>query len=156
MGILIPFFRSVNSDVNMTLAIAIVSFVFVEMWGIRTLGIGYLGKFFAFKSLAKGPLGGIDVFVGFLELISEFVRIVSFTFRLFGNIFAGEVLILMMSYLVPFLFVLPFYFLEIFVGFIQAAVFAILTLVFAAMAVESHAEHEEQAEHGEAVAAPAH
>jgi F-type H+-transporting ATPase subunit a len=141
----------------MTLAIALVSFFFVEMWGLKTLGIGYLGKFFNFKAVMKGsPMGLIDVFVGLLELISEFIRIVSFTFRLFGNIFAGEVLLLMMSYLVPFLFVLPFYFLEIFVGFIQAAVFALLTLVFATMAVESHGDHEEHEEHGAPAAAAAH
>lgn len=149
VGILVPAFRSVNTDVNMTLAIALFSFVFVEWWGLRSLGIRYLGKFFNVRELARGNIMGIiDVFVGILELFSEFIRIVSFTFRLFGNIFAGEVLLLMMTFLVPFVFVQPFYFLEIFVGFIQAAVFALLTLVFATMAVESHAagEHAELSE----------
>ena len=152
LGILVPLFRGVNTDVNMTLAIALISFVFVEWWGLRSLGLGYLTKFFNFGPLLRGnALGVIDIFVGILELFSEFIRIISFTFRLFGNIFAGEVLLLMMTFLVPFVFVQPFYFLEIFVGFIQAAVFALLTLVFASMAVESHAhpegEHTEHIEH---------
>src|SRR5690606_22629692 len=102
-GIIAPYFRSVMTDVNAPLAIAIFSFIFVEFWGLSTLGIGYLGKFFAFGRLLKGnPMGIIDVFVGLLELVSELSRIVSFTFRLFGNIFAGEVLLLMMTFLVPF------------------------------------------------------
>ena len=116
-GLLAPLFRSVNTDVNTPLAIAIFSFVFVEYWGFSTLGAGYLKKFFNFGRLLRGnPMGLIDVFVGLLELISEFARLVSFTFRLFGNIFAGEVLLLMMAFLVPFLLVDIFYGLELFVG----------------------------------------
>jgi F-type H+-transporting ATPase subunit a len=88
------------------------------------------------------PLGIIDVFVGLLELLSEFVRIVSFTFRLLGNIFAGEVLLIYMTFLVPFVVPTLFYGLELFVGFIQGSVFALLTLVFAIMAVEHHDSHE--------------
>src|SRR6202043_3248689 len=104
-------FRSVFSDPNAPLSIALVSFVMVEYWGLSALGIGtYLGKFFNFKAILKGqPLGLIDVFVGILELLSEFVRIISFTFRLLGNIFAGEVLIVFMTYLVPFLVPTVFY-----------------------------------------------
>jgi len=90
-------------------------------------------------------MGIIDAFVGLLELISEFIRIVSFTFRLFGNIFAGEVLIVMMSFLVPLLLVDIFYGLELFVGLIQAFVFAMLTLVFAQMAVTHHGDGSEDA-----------
>lgn len=144
-GTLIPFFRSVYSDANAPLAIAIVSFFAVEYWGFATLGVGtYLGKFFNFKAVLHGnPLGFIDIFVGFLELISEFVRVVSFTFRLVGNIFAGEVLLVFMTFIVPFIFPAVFYALELFTGFIQAAVFALLTLVFAVMAVQHHEEHEE-------------
>jgi F-type H+-transporting ATPase subunit a len=81
----------------------------------------------------------IDLFVGLLELVSEFAKIVSFTFRLFGNIFAGAVLLFVMSFLVPFFVPLPFYGLELFVGFMQAFVFAILTLIFMVMATVSHA-----------------
>ena len=99
-----------------------------------------------------GAAGIIDVFVGLLEFISELSRIISFTFRLFGNIFAGEVLLLMMTFLVPFVLADIFYALELFVGLIQAFVFAILTLVFAVSAVTVHGgDHDEEA----APAAPA-
>ncbi len=144
LALIIPLFRSVYSDVNNTLALALISFVMVEFWGLRTLGFGYLKKFFNFSGL-------IPAFVGILELLSEFIRIISFAFRLFGNIFAGEVLILMLTFLLPFLIVDIIYGLELFVGFIQAAVFALLTLVFAVMAVEHHDEehedHESEADH---------
>jgi F-type H+-transporting ATPase subunit a len=100
--------------------------------------------------------GIIDVFVGLLELISEFARLISFTFRLFGNIFAGEVLLFMMSFLMPFVLVDVFYALEIFVGLIQAFVFAMLTLVFGVMAVSGHGEHEAHAGHGAHAEAGAH
>ena len=159
-GILAPYFRSLNTDINAPLAIAIFSFIFVEFWGLQSLGPGYLGKFFAFGAiLKKGPMGLIDVFVGILELVSEFSRIVSFTFRLFGNIFAGEVLLLMMTFLVPFVLTDVFYGLELFVGLIQAFVFAMLTTVFAVTAVSHHGDdhdegHGEQGEHG--AHAPAH
>lgn len=146
-GIIAPFFRSVMTDVNAPLAIAIFSFVFVEFWGFQALGFGYLKKFFNFGAILRlRPSGLIDVFVGILELMSEFIRMVSFTFRLFGNVFAGEVLLLMMSFLVPFVLVVVFYGLELFVGLIQAFVFAMLTLVFAQMAVTSHDDghHEEE------------
>lgn len=145
-GLLAPYFRSVMTDVNAPLAIAIMSFIFVEYWGLSTLGLGYLKKFFAFGNLIRGrPMGIIDVFVGLLELISEMIRVVSFTFRLFGNVFAGEVLLLMMSFLVPLVLINVFYGLELFVGLIQAFVFAMLTLVFAQTAVSHHGDaHEEQ------------
>ena len=148
-GVLAPLFRSVNTDVNSPLAIALFSFVFVEFWGFSTLGLGYMGKFFSFRRLMQGnPMGLIDVFVGFLELISELIRVVSFTFRLFGNIFAGEVLLVMMGFLVPFVLVDVFYGLELFVGLVQAFVFAMLTLVFAQQAVSLHGDGHE--EHGSA------
>jgi F-type H+-transporting ATPase subunit a len=160
-GILAPYFRSVMTDITAPLAIAIFSFVFVEFWGLQSLGVGYLGKFFAFGSIIKkGPMGAIDIFVGILELVSEFSRIVSFTFRLFGNIFAGEVLLLMMTFLVPFVLVDIFYGLELFVGLIQAFVFAMLTTVFAVTAVSHHGDDHEEGhgdDHGrQAEHAPAH
>ena len=143
-GLLAPLFRSVMTDVNAPLALAIMSFIFVEYWGLSTLGPGYLKKFFAFGNLARlRPMGLIDVFVGLLELISELSRMVSFTFRLFGNVFAGEVLLLMMSFLVPLVLINVFYGLELFVGLIQAFVFAMLTLVFAQSAVTAHHDDEE-------------
>ena len=149
-GLIAPYFRSVMTDVNAPLAIAIFSFIFVEFWGLQTLGVSYLSKFFSFGKLLKGDiLGGlIDVFVGILEFVSELSRMVSFTFRLFGNIFAGEVLLLMMTFLVPFVLVDVFYALELFVGLIQAFVFAMLTLVFAVTAVSHHGDdHGDEAAH---------
>jgi F-type H+-transporting ATPase subunit a len=142
-GLLSPWFRSVNTDVNTPAAIAIFSFIFVEFWGLSVLGPGYLKKFFNFGPLLHGkPSGIIDVFVGILEFVSELSRMVSFTFRLFGNVFAGEVLLTMMTFLVPFV-------LELFVGLIQAFVFAMLTLVFAQTAVAGHGDGHE-GEHSEA------
>jgi F-type H+-transporting ATPase subunit a len=150
VGELFPFFRAPNSDLNTPLALAIVSAIAVETWAIRSLGIGYGKKFFNFGGLWRGITkfnfgmifsGVIDVFVGLLELISELVRLVSFTFRLFGNVFAGEVVILMFTFLIPVVVTVAFYGLEVFVGVIQAFIFAMLTLVFAIMAV-AHGEHE--------------
>ncbi len=149
MALIIPYFRSAFSDVNNTLALAICSFFIVEFWGFQSLGLGYLKKFFNFSS-------PIAAFVGLLELLSEFIRIISFAFRLFGNIFAGEVLVLMLTFLMPFLFVDIIYGLELFVGFIQAAVFALLTLVFGAMAVEHHDEEHHEGHAGEDGTADAH
>ncbi|MGQ9572548.1 MAG: F0F1 ATP synthase subunit A [Dehalococcoidia bacterium] len=145
VGELRPFLRGVNTDLNTPLALAIMSAIFVEFWGISTLGFfTYGGKFFNFGGLSQGirrlsPAeifqGVIDAFVGFLELISEMVRLISFTFRLFGNMFAGEVVILMFTFLIPLVLTLPFYGLELFVGLIQAFIFAALTLVFGMIAV---------------------
>jgi F-type H+-transporting ATPase subunit a len=157
VGTVAPFLRGVNTDLNAPLGYALWSAIFVEMWGITALGIvAYGGKFFNFGRLLKGDImnGLIDVFVGILELISEFARLISFTFRLFGNIFAGEVLLFMMSFLVPFLLIEPFYGLELFVGLIQGFVFAMLTLVFGVMAVSVHAEHAE--DHGPHTTAEQH
>ncbi|HYF61420.1 MAG TPA: F0F1 ATP synthase subunit A [Herpetosiphonaceae bacterium] len=130
-----PFLRSGSADLNLTLALALVSFLTTEFWGFRKQGLGYLGKFFIFN---QGP---IQFFVGIIELISEFARIISFTFRLFGNIFAGEVVLLVMAFLFPTLLSLPFYGLELFVGLVQAFVFAMLTMAFIDMAAESHGDH---------------
>ena len=132
-GHLIPFLRSANTDVNTTLAIALVAMFMVHFWGFATLGFfGHLGKFINFKA---GPIG---LFVGVLEGIGEIARVISFTFRLFGNIFAGEVLLIAMAFLLPLFGIIPFLGLELFVGMIQAFIFAMLTLVFATMATVSH------------------
>lgn len=136
--------RPAGTDLNMPLALAVISFVFVEYWAIRTLGLRYFGKFFRFGSLLRVRSlpslfqSMIDIFVGLLELLSELVRVVSFTFRLFGNMTAGEILLLVTAFLVPFVFVLPFYGLELLVGFIQALIFAGLTLVFVTIAIVPH------------------
>ena len=133
--------RPAGTDLNMPLALALISFVFVEYWGFRAHGFGYLKKFFAFGDILRGrPSGLINVFVGFLELISELVRIVSFTFRLFGNMTAGEILVVMITFLVPFVATQFVFGLELLVGLIQSVIFAGLTLVFLSVAV-SHEEH---------------
>ncbi|HEX9664300.1 MAG TPA: F0F1 ATP synthase subunit A [Patescibacteria group bacterium] len=131
--VLIPFIRSASADLNFTLAIAIVSVISTQILGIAAIGFfKYSSKFFNFR-------GPIQFFVGILELVSEFAKIISFSFRLFGNIFAGEVLLLVVGFLVPYIVPLPFLFLEIFVGLVQALVFSMLTLVFLKMAVFEHA-----------------
>ncbi len=133
VGILVPFLRSANTDVNTTLAIAIVAMFMVHFWAFRSLGIaGHVGKFLNFRG------GPVALFVGLLEIIGEFARLISFTFRLFGNIFAGEVLLIAMAFLLPLIGIIPFLGLELFVGMIQAFIFSILTLVFAALASTGH------------------
>ncbi len=131
--VFVPLLRSANSDLNMTLAIAIVSVIFIQAISIRTVGLApYLQKFFNFKS-------PILFFVGLLEIISEVVKIFSFSFRLFGNIFAGDVLLIVIFSLVPFIAPIPFMGIELFAGFIQALIFSMLTLVFINVSV-SHGE----------------
>ena len=129
---LIPFFRSVNSDINMTLALAVSSVIIVHVVGVATIGpFKHAGKYLNFKN-------PILFFVGLLELVGEVAKVVSFSFRLFGNIFAGEVLLTVIAFLVPYLAPLPFLGLELFVGLMQALVFAMLTLVFLKTATEAH------------------
>jgi len=138
--ILVPFIRSSSADLNFTGAIAIISFISVQIFGVAALGVGhYAGK--VFVAPWKKPYF-IGSFVGILELISEFSKVISFTFRLFGNIFAGEVLLMVIGALVPFIVPLPFLLLEIFVGFVQALVFSMLTLVFLTGATTPHGEVE--------------
>lgn len=137
VGILVPYLRGANTDVNNTLAIALVAMITVQIWGFRSLGFGgYGGKFINFK---QGP---IFFFVGILEIIGELARTISFTFRLFGNMFAGEVLLVAMAFLFPLIGIIPFIGLELFVGVIQAFIFAMLTLVFGVMASLGHSEEE--------------
>ena len=131
---LIPILRPGTADLNTTLALAIFSIAVTQVFGIYYLHAGYFSKFINFSS-------PIMFFVGILELISEFAKIISFAFRLFGNIFAGEVLLVVMAFLAPLVVPMPFYGLEIFVGFIQALVFSLLSLVFFNMATQSHEEH---------------
>lgn len=135
--VFLPLIRSAYSDINMTLAIAIISVISTQILGIIALGFfKYAGKFFV--NPLRDPIG---TFIGLLELISETAKLVSFSFRLFGNIFAGEILLTVMAFLVPLIAPIPFYGLELFVGFVQALVFAMLTLVFMKMAVTLHEEH---------------
>jgi F-type H+-transporting ATPase subunit a len=146
--------RGANTDVNTPLAIALVSFVFVIYHGMKSLGFGFWRQYFNFGGLLRstGKLltgkvkdglsgmfsGVVDAFVGILELLSMFIRIISFTFRLFGNMTAGEILLLIAVFLVPMVVALPFYGLELLVGFVQAFIFSGLTLVFVTMAATPH------------------
>lgn len=125
----LPLLRSVNTDLNVTLMLAIVSFLVIEISGILAIGLWkYAGKFLNVHSVT-------GFFIGIIELISELVRIVSFSFRLFGNIFAGEVLIVVLTFFLPFFVPVPLMLFELFVGFIQSAIFAMLTLFFIKIAI---------------------
>jgi F-type H+-transporting ATPase subunit a len=129
-----PFLRSPSSDLNFTLALAIISVLSIQISGIVLVGFSkYTKKFINFS-------GPIKFFVGILELISEIAKLISFSLRLFGNIFAGKVLLLVIAFLVPIIAPIPFYLLEIFVGFVQALIFSMLTLVFLTMAAKAE-EH---------------
>ena len=145
LGVLFPFLRGINTDLMTPLSFALISAFFVEYWGVTSVGFfRYMSKFINFR-------GPIDFFVGILELVAEVARLISFSFRLFGNMLAGEILLLVMTFLVavstPIL--LFFYGLELFVGMIQAFVFGTLTLVFAVLAVSAHGgeEHSEEVHH---------
>ncbi|MDQ7028959.1 MAG: FoF1 ATP synthase subunit a [Ardenticatenia bacterium] len=135
LGVLVPFLRASATDLNFTLALALISMAMVQYYGIQALGMGYFTKFINLKGGAMGFV------VGLIETISEFAKIISFSFRLFGNIFAGQVLLFIMAFLLPWLVPVPFYGLELFVGLIQAFIFAVLTLAFLANAVVAHDDH---------------
>jgi F-type H+-transporting ATPase subunit a len=147
-----PFIRGVATDLNFTLALALVTMALVQAWGFRSQGLRYLVKFINIPALSKGPIGVIEFLAGILEIISEFSRILSFAFRLLGNIFAGTVLIFVMSTLIPFILPAGFYGLELFIGAIQAVVFALLALVFINMATQGHGDgsHAPQGEAAQA------
>lgn len=127
-----PLLRAGTADLNGTVALALIIMIFVQIIGIKYVGIkSYLGKFFNFSS-------PIAFFVGILEIISELSRVLSFSFRLFGNIFAGEVLLVVVAFLVPFAVSFPFLMLETFVGLIQAVVFSMLSAVLIKLAITKH------------------
>lgn len=124
--------RSPNSDLTTTLALAIISVSSIQFFSLKILGVKkYILRFFNFTSPIKFILG-------FFEMISEGVKLISFSFRLFGNIFAGEVLLLIIGFLIPYIIPLPFMILEVFVGIIQAFIFAVLTLTFIKTSIMRH------------------
>jgi F-type H+-transporting ATPase subunit a len=132
---IIPLLRAPATDLNFTLALACISFLAIEIAGVAAIGfLNYGRKFLNFAS----PLAFV---VGVIELFSEVARLISFSFRLFGNIFAGEVMILVASFFLAYLLPVPIMAFEVFVGFIQAAIFALLTLFFAKIATEMHEAH---------------
>ncbi len=131
----IPLFRSVNSDVSMTLTLALIAVIFAHIFGIIAIGLrGHVSKFINFS-------GPIAFFTGILELIGEIARVVSFSFRLFGNVFAGEVLLAIIGSLLPYIAPIPFLGMELFVGFIQALIFATLTMLILSTFTERHEAH---------------
>lgn len=141
---LVPFVRVNSTDLNFTASLALISVIMTQVLGVRALGMSYFTKFFNVKTLFSKPIFGvIDFGVGLLELLSEFSKILSFTFRLFGNIFAGSVLLFVIGTLVPVFAQSVFLMLEFFVGAIQALVFGMLTMVFMSQATAGHGEHEE-------------
>ncbi len=142
---IVPFVRVVSTDLNFTVALALVAVIAVQVVGIRAQGISYFTKFWNTKTFFKKPIFGvIDWGVGLLELVSEISKILSFAFRLFGNIFAGSVLLFVMGSLLGMIAIFPsmFYMLEFFVGAIQAIVFGLLTMTFMAQATQGHGQHE--------------
>jgi F-type H+-transporting ATPase subunit a len=125
----VPLFRSLNTDINTTLALAIIAFMLIEVAGVVVLGfLKYFHKFVNFNSV-------LGFCIGIIDLFSEIARLVSFSFRLFGNIFAGEVVIMILGSFVPVVLPVPLMLFEVFVGFIQAAIFALLTLFFIKIAI---------------------
>jgi F-type H+-transporting ATPase subunit a len=151
--VIVPILRSPSTDLNFTLALAFISVIATQIYGLRALGPIYFMKFFnvggfikIFQIRQRGCLAmlaafqsaAIDFFVSLVELVAELARLASFSFRLFGNLFAGEVVLLIISSLVPFILILPFMGLEIFVGFMQAFIFAVLTLAFITVATTPH------------------
>lgn len=147
---IVPLFRAPSADLNFTLMLALITQIAAWTFGFAALGFGgFLGKFFIFDKIKKAKsgsdiaLGIIDIFVGLLELLSEFIKIVAFTFRLFGNIFAGEVMLMVIVFLVPLVIVTPLIGFEIFVSFIQAFVFFILSVAFYTVATTGHGDNDE-------------
>ena len=143
--ILAPFFRGISVDLNFTASLAIIAVIAIQYIGFRAQGFGYLSKFFNFRTMFKTPFfGAMDFLVGLLELISELSKILSFAFRLFGNMFAGVVLVAIVAGLLGKISILPAMIMmfELFVGIIQAFVFGMLTMVFMAQATQGHGEEE--------------
>ena len=144
---LTPWVRPGTSDLNLTLALALVSVIVTQVFGFYTLGAKQqLSKYFNFKAFRHGFQGPIEFFVGLIELVTEISRILSFSFRLFGNIFAGSAVLAVFAWLLPFVSDAIFIPLEIFVGFVQALIFALLTLVFLEIGTTSHEEVGDESE----------
>jgi F-type H+-transporting ATPase subunit a len=141
---LVPFWRPPSTDLSFTLAITVLAWLWIQYLAFKALGAGYLKKYFISPagklSDGKGPIMTI---VGLLELISLLARLPAFAFRLFGNIFAGEVLLIVMIFLLPLGLPLPIYLFEVFVAFIQAFIFAVLVMAFISIDTKPH-----EGEHG--------
>jgi F-type H+-transporting ATPase subunit a len=156
LHVVTSFVRAAATDLNLTLMLAVLAFLVIQFYGIQANGGAYFYKFInvpAIRQVAKAEtpgkkaFAGIDIFVGLLEGVSELAKILSFGFRLFGNIFAGQALLFVMTFLVATLLPVIFYGLELFVGLIQAYVFAMLILMFTGMAIAGHHSEEAHGEH---------
>lgn len=146
-GAIVPWFRPPTTDLNLTFAMALIVVIVCQVFGFMTLGAGeHLSKYFKVKELFTKPAGAIEFFVGIVELITEISRVLSFAFRLFGNIFAGSAVLAVFGFLTLGIGNVIFIPLELFVAFVQALVFGLLTLVFLEMATTGHS-HEEEEEH---------
>jgi F-type H+-transporting ATPase subunit a len=155
----VPFLRSGTADINTTIALAIMAVISANVFGIFSIGIwktfnkyvNLKALFSIFTKVWKEPtilvVAPVTFFVGLLELVGEFAKIASLSFRLFGNIFAGEVLLMSMSAILPYFLPIPFMFLEVFVGLIQAMIFSILVLVYFTIAAQDHDSHDEHENH---------
>jgi F-type H+-transporting ATPase subunit a len=142
---LTPWIRPGTSDLNLTLALALVSVIVTQIFGFYTLGAKQqLSKYFNFKAFKQGFQGPIVFFVGLIELVTEISRILSFSFRLFGNIFAGSAVLAVFAFILPFIADVIFIPLELFVAFVQALIFALLTLVFLEIGTSSHEFEEDE------------
>lgn len=164
---IVPFFRSPSADLNNTFSLALITQIAAQVFGVMALGAaGYTSKFFIYEdfmnafqpdadgnqkslgaTIGEAALGLINLFVGLLELLSEFIKVIAFTFRLFGNIFAGEVMLIVLTFLVPLVLTIPFLGFEIFVGLVQAFIFFILSVAFYSVAVTSHDHDHEEGDH---------
>ena len=145
--IIVPFFRGISLDLNFTFALAIISVVMIQVVGFRAQGFGYISKFFNVRTMFKTPFfGAMDFLVGLIELFSEIMKVISFAFRLFFNMFAGIILVAVVAFLIGKITIISsmLYLFELFVGIIQAFVFGMLTMVFMAMATQGHGHEEEQ------------
>jgi F-type H+-transporting ATPase subunit a len=146
--VLAPFFRGVSVDLNFTATLALIAVVMIQVIGFRAQGLGYFTKFFNTRRMFKVPFfGAMDFIVGLLELISELAKVISFTFRLFFNMFAGVILVAVAAFLLGRFTIVPsmLYLFELFVGVIQAFVFGMLTMVFMAQATQGHGEEHAEA-----------
>ena len=159
----IPFIRSGTADLNTTLALAVITVigsnlfgaVFIGLWKMFNKYVNLVSIGQIFTKVRKDPtilvVAPINAFVGLLELIGEIAKVASLSFRLYGNVFAGEVLLLSMSALLAYILPIPFLFLEIFVGLIQAFIFSVLLVVYFTIAAEDHTEHEHDEQHAHGV-----
>jgi F-type H+-transporting ATPase subunit a len=159
----VPFLRGGTADINTTLALAIMAVLGANIFGIFSVGLWktfnkyvnlkVLGEIFT--KIRREPtiviVAPITFFVGLIEIVSEFAKVASLSFRLFGNVFAGEVLLVSMAALVAYIVPIPFLFLELLVGVIQALIFSILLVVYFTIGASDHEEHEPEKVHKESI-----